>query len=118
MARTGSWPTPTAADADNDGGPAQTERNTPPLNAQVVCGRLNPDWVEWLMGWPVGWTALKQLGDPSILGWTEEPPSVPRTAARSADRRPRLRTIGNGQVPVCAAVAWSELLRRAEEWNG
>ncbi len=24
-------------------------------------GKLNPDWVEWLMGWPIGWTALKHL---------------------------------------------------------
>jgi hypothetical protein len=24
-------------------------------------GRLNPQWVEWLMGWPVGWTDLKPL---------------------------------------------------------
>ena len=22
-------------------------------------GRLNPQWVAWLMGWPVGWTSLK-----------------------------------------------------------
>ena len=21
-------------------------------------GHLNPEWVEWLMGWPIGWTAL------------------------------------------------------------
>jgi hypothetical protein len=21
-------------------------------------GQLNPDWVEWLMGWPIGWTSL------------------------------------------------------------
>jgi hypothetical protein len=24
-------------------------------------GKLNPDWVEWLMGWPLGWTDLKPL---------------------------------------------------------
>jgi hypothetical protein len=24
-------------------------------------GRLNPQWVEWLMGWPLGWTDLKPL---------------------------------------------------------
>jgi len=24
-------------------------------------GSLNPDWVEWLMGWPIGWTDLKPL---------------------------------------------------------
>jgi hypothetical protein len=22
-------------------------------------GRLNPQWVEWLMGYPVGWTDLE-----------------------------------------------------------
>ena len=25
-------------------------------------GKLNPMWVEWLMGWPLGWTDLKPLG--------------------------------------------------------
>lgn len=24
-------------------------------------GKLNPDWEEWLMGWPVGWTAVEPL---------------------------------------------------------
>jgi len=24
-------------------------------------GHLNPMWVEWLMGWPLGWTDLKPL---------------------------------------------------------
>lgn len=24
-------------------------------------GKLNPEWVEWLMGWPIGWTALDSL---------------------------------------------------------
>lgn len=49
------WPTPTAQDAKNNGAPAQIERNTKPLNAEVG-GALNPTWVEWLMGWPLGWT--------------------------------------------------------------
>ncbi len=52
------WPTPTAQDAKNNGAPAQMVRNTLPLNAQVG-GALNPTWVEWLMGWPLGWTDLK-----------------------------------------------------------
>lgn len=29
-----------------------------PLNEQIG-GSLNPTWVEWLMGWPLGWTDLK-----------------------------------------------------------
>ena len=49
------FPTPTVQDAKNNGGPSQMDRNTKPLNA-VVGGSLNPTWVEWLMGWPLGWT--------------------------------------------------------------
>lgn len=30
------------------------------LNDQIG-GQLNPTWVEWLMGWPLGWTDLKPL---------------------------------------------------------
>ena len=32
----------------------QPGQQTPPM-------RLNPDWVEWLMGWPIGWTELRPL---------------------------------------------------------
>ena len=52
------WPTPTTQDAKNNGGPSQHNRNTKPLNAEVG-GSLNPEWVEWLMGYPEGWTDLK-----------------------------------------------------------
>jgi hypothetical protein len=31
------------------------------VSAQVNGGSLNPTWVEWLMGWPLGWTDLKPL---------------------------------------------------------
>ena len=52
------WPTPTAQDAKNNGGPSQHKRNTKPLNAEVG-GSLNPQFVEWLMGYPAGWTSLE-----------------------------------------------------------
>src|SRR4051812_812329 len=52
------WPTPTGQDAHNNGVSSRSERNTPPLNA-VVCGALNPTWVEWLMGYPLGWTVCE-----------------------------------------------------------
>ena len=51
------WPTPTGQDAENNAGPSQFNRNSLPLNAEVG-GSLNPNWVEWLMGYPVGWTDL------------------------------------------------------------
>jgi hypothetical protein len=56
------FPTPTVQDASNNGGASQYERNSLPLNAQVG-GALNPTWVEWLMGFPLGWTAC----DPSAM---------------------------------------------------
>lgn len=46
---------PPVQDAKNNGGESQYQRNSLPLNA-IVGGSLNPTWVEWLMGWPLGWT--------------------------------------------------------------
>ena len=89
-----NFPTPTAQDSKNDGGPSQYRRKSLPLNAivknfptptapgkhqvgtigewggsgnplrtpentRVKTGSLNPTWVEWLMGFPIGWTDLE-----------------------------------------------------------
>jgi hypothetical protein len=35
------------------------------LGTDVVPGSLNPTWVEWLMGFPLGWTALDASEMPS-----------------------------------------------------
>lgn len=32
-------------------------------------GRLNPSWVEWLMGWPIGWTACEPLATDKFQLW-------------------------------------------------
>jgi site-specific DNA-cytosine methylase len=32
-------------------------------------GSLNPTWVEWLMGWPLGWTDLKPLETDKSQRW-------------------------------------------------
>ena len=34
--------------------------------AQAVGGQLNPMWVEWLMGFPLGWTVLDASEMPSF----------------------------------------------------
>jgi hypothetical protein len=37
-----------------------------------IGGSLNPTWVEWLMGFPIGWTDLALLGNalvPQIAEW-------------------------------------------------
>lgn len=36
---------------------------------ETVTGSLNPDWVEWLMGFPVGHTDLSSSETPSYLSW-------------------------------------------------
>jgi len=62
------YPTPTVQDAKNNGAQAQQERNMRPLNA-VIGGSLNPEWVEWLMGWPGGWTDLAASGTDKFQQW-------------------------------------------------
>ncbi len=32
-------------------------------------GSLNPDWTEWLMGYPIGWTDLKELAAGKFQRW-------------------------------------------------
>jgi hypothetical protein len=41
------------------------------LNDQIG-GQLNPPWVEWLMGWPVGWTDLKPLETDKFQSWQQQ----------------------------------------------
>jgi len=65
------WPTPTQADADGrtsrmrttDGYYRPEGRHAQSLDRavrgfQAGPGTLNPRWVEWLMGFPLGWTDL------------------------------------------------------------
>ena len=54
----GRLPTSTVNDSKNNGAPSQSRRQSPNLNAVAVPagGPLNPPWIEWLMGFPIGWT--------------------------------------------------------------
>lgn len=52
----GLWPTPTAQMGKGPGHP-KSKQGSPNLQTEIG-GQLNPDWVEWLMGFPVGWTSL------------------------------------------------------------
>ena len=59
-----SFPTPTATDYKRNGSPSEYNRSSLTLGAiasqtSSISGKLNPQWVEWLMGFPVGWTELK-----------------------------------------------------------
>jgi len=75
-------------------------------------GQLNPTWVEWLMGWPIGWTSMDAIEDLDWRGWETDPADegeVPRVATGIKHRVGRLKAIGNGQVPQVAAMAWNIL---------
>lgn len=113
--------TPTTRDGRNNGNSSryQEDRRGLELNAQVG-GKLNPRWVEWLMGWPIGWTLLDPL-DPDAMTdwdhnkewWSLEP--VERTTPGLVDRVGQLRVIGNGQVPQVMREVWRVLVARAWE---
>ena len=81
------------------------------------CGMLNPDWVEWLMGWPIWWTDVNFRnadGGQCVMPWldlADDPaewptPLMQRITTRKTHRVHRIETLGNGQVPLCAAVAF------------
>lgn len=52
-----TFPTPTARDGTGGPGTAKSAQGSPNLRT-VVGGTLNPAWLEWLMGFPTGWTEL------------------------------------------------------------
>ena len=52
------WPTPIATDWKNRGCRDYRRNREHQLQTEVG-GKLNPDWVEWLMGFPAGWTSLQ-----------------------------------------------------------
>jgi hypothetical protein len=77
-------------------------------------GQLSPNWVEWLMGWPIGWTSMEEITELDWRDWSVDPANegeVPRVATGIKHRVGRLKAIGNGQVPQVAAMAWKILTK-------
>lgn len=83
----------------------RVEGREPPKGTQSA-GPLNPDWVEWLMGWPIGLTDL-ECEQPVQLDWLSEY-GIPRVARDVPNRKQRLMAIGNGLV---WQVAWHRLVQ-------
>jgi DNA (cytosine-5)-methyltransferase 1 len=52
----------------------------------------------------------KEYTDIGSSGWWEIEPKLGRVADGVADRSHRLKAIGNGQVPLCAATAFTVLM--------
>lgn len=115
------WPTPNASD-DRDRGnmsnpcvQRRAEIGKQLMLSQVVdpnSGALNPQWVSWLMGWPIGWADVAPLGELDWRDWSVDPADigeVPRVTSVKENRANQLKALGNGQVPACVVKAW-ELL--------
>jgi len=103
------WPTPTVAGNYNKKGLSKNSGNglyTAVQKTEDNRAPLNPEWVEWLMGWPIGWTDLRPK---TIFKWElrpcakKEPKLSRQTKIKGATKR--LKIIGNGQVPIVMAFA-------------
>lgn len=78
----GLWPTAKATIRGDC--PSERKRRTPDLPAAIKIrplpngltppqdGQLNPQWVEWFMGWPIGWTELKPLEMDRFHEWQQQ----------------------------------------------
>ncbi len=75
-----TWPTPVASMAKGSSPGSLTrksgaDRSNDRLDHAVMAadgGQLNPTWVEWLMGWPIGWTELKPLAMDRFRKWQQQ----------------------------------------------
>jgi hypothetical protein len=72
-----TWPTPrTKGMCGGTGSWELLNKNTTIEEARQMGagngGRLNPTWVEWLMGWPLGWTDLKPLEMDRFQQWRQQ----------------------------------------------
>lgn len=109
-AERGLWPTPRASWNENrtrkpapshgktHGRLLAGEANRAEIEAGRPTGILNPSWVEWLMGFPLGWTDLA-ADETRWHGWNHEPDGIGRVTDVREKRRERLTCLGNGQVP-------------------
>jgi hypothetical protein len=124
-----NWPTPSSVSnnqvgrLDEWGGSQNPIRGIPEATQA-----LNPDWVEWLMGFPIGWTDVEpftgydfmeegsvEFWENNIDVWWHTDPAdvgvIPRVTDQKRNRVNRLKALGNGQVPLCFVTAWNLLTK-------
>lgn len=77
------WPTPQASDNRDRGNMSDESIQrrirmgkqiglSKAVKPEKASGSLNPTWVEWLMGWPIGWTDLKPLETGRFQQWQQQ----------------------------------------------
>jgi len=124
------WPTPAARDWRSPGYKAsyhkRREKRQQALNEEAAWGeksekqggQLNPEWVEWLMGFPSGWTDIEREGKLEYQAeedgsWPEEP-DIPRVIGRIPNRAARIKALGNAVVPVVAEFIGRAIISASE----
>ena len=83
-------------------------------------GKLNPDWVEPLMGLPSGFTDLESDTSPDMIDasdWVDGTweKGIPRLTERKDNRVSRIKALGNSVVPQCAFEAFRII--RSMQWT-
>lgn len=80
------------------------------INSQATPpARLNPDWVEWLMGFRLGWSDINRECESEARSFEFDPADsgeIPRATTIKQNRAARLRGLGNAQVPQVVVLAW------------
>jgi hypothetical protein len=79
-----------------------------------ICGQLNPNWVEALMGYPRGWTDIKKdnvsMANVYPAAWLNSAweDGIPRVVSgiNAGIRIKRLKGLGNSIVPQIAVYLW------------
>jgi hypothetical protein len=92
MARKNLWPTPCASASKGSSPAALTrksgkDRSNDRIDHAVMAsdgGQLNPEWVEWLMGWPIGHTALEPLETARYQEWLAQHSPYSQTTEAAA----------------------------------
>ena len=126
-----NWPTPRAREGNSGSyGCASIERNADRnyLDGVVIKkeekpGKLNADWVELLMGLPIGWTDIN-VAKEDIESWQGWPAAInveqyayepPRVIVGQKNRAKRLKALGNGCVPQQAYLVFAAIVEVENE---
>lgn len=126
-----NWPTPRAREGNSGSyGCASIERNADRnyLDGVVIKkeekpGNLNADWVELLMGLPIGWTDI-DVANEDIESWTGWPAAInveqyayepPRVIVGQKNRAKRLKALGNGCVPQQVYLVFAAIVEVENE---
>ena len=128
VSRVNKWPTPRVSDTEggkahnvelHNGSFSRTNKDGVRWGVKLrdavesspeasVTATLNPQWVSWLMGLPVGWVSLDPLPEEAYQEWIEgmmdgtwwdTEKGLPRVTPSVSGRVNMLKALGNGIVP-------------------